>query len=121
MAEYPEQKSARAYNTVVGHLSGLAMGFAAVAILQAWDAPTVLSTHDLSAIRIWVSVVAMALTSGMIVILRASHPPAGSTALLVSLGSFSTWADVQVVVIGVVIIAAIGEMFRYIRLSNLEK
>jgi hypothetical protein len=121
LAEYPEQKSARAYNTIVGHFSGLAMGFAAVAMLNAWDAPKVLSTHDLTAVRVWASVVAMALTSGLIVLLRASHPPAGSTTLLVSLGSFSTWADVRVVVIGVVIVAAVGEMLRYIRLSGTKK
>ena len=121
LAEYPEQKSARAYNTIVGHLSGLAMGFAAVAVLGAWDAPKVLSTHHLTAIRVWASVIAIALTSAMILALRASHPPAGSTTLLVSLGSFSTWADVRVVVIGVAIIAAVGEIFRFVRLSSLEK
>jgi CBS-domain-containing membrane protein len=120
LAEYPEQRSSRGYNVIVGHLSGLAMGFAAVALLHSWSAPSVLGVHDLTLIRVWTSVLAITLTSAVILVLRASHPPAGATALLVALGSFSNWSDVITVAIGVVLVGGLGEMFRYLRLYQFE-
>lgn len=118
LAEYPEQKSSRVYNVLVGHYIGLAMGFAAVALMNSWGAPNVLATHDLTAIRIWAAVIAMVLTSGVIVALRASHPPAGATALLVALGSFNTWHDAITVVAGVAIVGVLGEILRFVRLRS---
>ncbi len=64
---------------------------------------------------------AIALTSGLIVALGASHPPAGSTALLVALGSFSTWNDAITVVAGVVIVACFGELLSYFRLYRMKE
>lgn len=75
-----------------------------------WGAPKVLATRDLTVIRVWTSVIAMVLTAAVIVLLRASHPPAGSTALLVALGSFSTWRDVITVIAGVAIVGILGEV-----------
>lgn len=120
LAEYPEQKSSRLYNVVAGHLSALAMGFAAVAIMHSWNAPKVMSTHDLTAARVWTAVIAIALTYGLIVALHASHPPAGSTALLVALGAFSTWSDAKVIIEAVLIVAVLGEVVRYVRLRQVE-
>jgi CBS-domain-containing membrane protein len=65
-------------------------------------------------------VLAITLKSAVILVLHASHPPAGATALLVALGSFSGWSDVITVVIGVVLVGGLGEMFRYLRLYQFE-
>ena len=56
LGEYPEQKSSRIYNVIAGHMIGLSMGLAALAIFNAWGAPKVLSTHHLTAVRVWASV-----------------------------------------------------------------
>jgi CBS-domain-containing membrane protein len=117
LTEYPELKSSRLYNVMAGHYVGLALGFAAVALMHSWGAPKVLATHDLTAVRVWTAVIAMVLTSGIIVLLRASHPPAGATALLVALGTFSTWSDVISVLIGVAVVAIFGEALRFLRIS----
>ena len=97
------------------------MGLAALAIFNAWGAPKVLSTHHLTAVRVWASVVAMVLTSAGILVMRASHPPAGATSLLVSLGSVQTGLQVISLVIGVVIVAVLGEALRFLRLHRMHE
>jgi hypothetical protein len=73
-AESPQLPSSRLYNTVIGHLVGLGAGFFAVWVLSANPAPSVLATGQMTAARVWASVVAIALTSLLLGLLRASHP-----------------------------------------------
>ncbi len=54
------------------------MGFAAVALLHSWSAPSVLGVHDFDSDPGMDSVLAITLTSAVILVLRASHPPAGA-------------------------------------------
>src|SRR4051812_4968306 len=61
-AENPELPASRFYNVVVGHLIGLGSGFCAVAVLNAWQAPSVLASHQLTPVRVWAAVIAVALT-----------------------------------------------------------
>jgi len=121
LSEYPDHKSARLYNVLVGHGVGLAMGFAALALFNSWDAPRVLATHDLTAIRLWTCVVAMFLTAMAIVLLHASHPPAGSTTLLVALGSFQTAHGALTIAIGVIIVGLTGEVIKLTRLAMMHR
>lgn len=117
-AEQPKQPTARFYNTLVGHLHGLAAGLLAVTLLGAATAPPVLSTGELTPVRVWASVLAIALNMLLGFLLKASHPPAAATTLLVSLGGFKpTVSDVTHVVIGVAIVAIAGEALRQIRLK----
>jgi hypothetical protein len=116
-AEMPAHPSARWYNTVVGHLVGLLAGFAAVVMVNA-HGPAVLTTHVLTLDRVLASVLAVGLTILVCLLLKASHPPAGATTLLVALGTFKTLEDGLNVMAGVVIIAVIGELIRKIRLQG---
>ena len=59
----PAHPTTRFYNTVVGHLVGLLAGFGAVALLNAWDAPAVLTSKELVLVRVFAAVIAMVLTS----------------------------------------------------------
>ncbi|MUG91415.1 hypothetical protein F7734_02485 [Scytonema sp. UIC 10036] len=94
----------------MGHLLGLSAGFLAVVLLGARDAPAVLSTNQLVPVRVWASVLAIALNMLGVLFLRASHPPAAATTLLVALGGFKpTVQDALTIMIGVLIIATIGE------------
>lgn len=118
-AEQPEQPTARFYNTVVGHLHGLVAGLFAVLILGANLAPPVLSTGELTPVRVWASVLAIGLNMLFGFLLKASHPPAAATTLLVSLGGFKpTWQDVITIVLGVLIVAITGELLRRFRLKG---
>jgi HPP family len=118
-AENPEHNSSRFYNTVVGHLVALGSGFFALWLLDAWDAPDVIATGHLTMVRVGASTIAIGLTVLLVLALRASHQPAGATTLLVALGTFQTLNDAMVVIIGVSLMAAIGEPIRRLRIGKL--
>lgn len=120
-AEQPDQPSARIYHTIVGHLCGLLSGILAVLLLGATTAPSVLSAHELTPVRVGASVLAIALNMLTGLILKASHPPAAATTLLVALGGFKpTVQDSLTVMIGVSIVAIAGEVLRRFRLGELR-
>ena len=115
-AEKPGEKSARFYNTVVGHLIGLAGGMAAVLLLGASDAPGVLATKEMVPVRVGAAALSAVLTMLGLSLLKASHPPAAATMLLVALGGFPpTWTSVGTIIAGVLILAILGEAVRYLR------
>lgn len=115
-AETPDKPSARFYNTVVGHLLGLGAGVASVLLLGASSAPGVLATKELVPVRVWAAVLSALLTMLGMSLLKAAHPPAAATMLLVSLGGFKpTWHDAGTIVAGVLIAAILGEGLRYVR------
>ena len=117
-AENPAHPTSRLFNTVIGHFVGLAMGFLAVFLLGANNDPGVLSDHRLVPARALAAVLAMVLTIMIAPVLRASHPPAGATTLLVALGALRTMNDAISVMIGVLIIAVAAELLRRVRLGD---
>ncbi len=118
----PEQPSSRFYNVVVGHLGGLLCGYAVVFLFGIAYAPSVFELHQLSTARLGAAVVAVMLATWLEWLLRAKHAPAASTTLLVALGSFKpTLPDTAAVVLGVLSIAATGEMLRRLRLRSQQQ
>lgn len=110
--ESPDQKTAHFYNTTVGHLIGLLAGLGAVWVFASGD-PPVFVAHSLSWGRVIASVVAVAITSLGGLLLKAQHPPAAATTLLIALGGFRpTLHDMLALVVGVLIVATVGELFR---------
>jgi hypothetical protein len=114
----PAHPTARPWNTIVGHAGGLLAGFAAVALLGAASAPTVLGDHQLVPIRVAAAAIAIALTILVGFLLRASHPPAAASTLLVALGAIATIEQGMIVLGGVLLTAAIGELMRLVRLER---
>lgn len=120
MVEQPRLRSARIYNIVVGHMIGLGMGFLALWALHAWGEPNVLSAGIVTAPRLWASTLAATLTTLLTLILRAGQPAALATTLLVSVGAMQTSRSAIAIVAGVLIITAIGEPVRRLRLRFME-
>ena len=89
LALMPAHPTARPWNIFAGHLGGLLAGFAAVAVLGAASAPTVLGDGQLTPIRVLAAGIAVASTVVIGDLTRATHPPAAATTLLVALGSIS--------------------------------
>jgi HPP family len=118
LVELPQLPSAKAYNIIVGHLIGLGAGFLAVYLVNAWAAPNVLATGVVSARRIWAVAISAALTTLVSLVLKAGQPAALATALLVSLGAMQTRRDAIAIVAGVLLITAIGEPLRGLRLKH---
>jgi CBS-domain-containing membrane protein len=118
--ETPDHPTSRFYNVVFGHLIGLAAGFLAVVLVRAGNDPSVLTVQYLTTDRVWASVLAMALTMLGLLLLRAPHPPAASTTLLIALGGFKPTVDNALIVMaGVLIVATAGEALRRMRLGQL--
>lgn len=112
----PDLASARPWNVLAGHAAGIAGGIVGVLLLAAQDAPPVLSANVLTWPRLWAAVIAMALTLAIQVPIKASHPPAAATALLIALGGFSlTPREITVLVAGVLLVAVLGEGARQLR------
>lgn len=120
LVEQPQVRSARPYNIVVGHLVGLGAGFLGIYLLHAWAAPNVIATGLMTSARLWAVVIAAVLTTLLTLILRASQPAALATTLLVSLGAMQTRRDAIAIILGVLIITAIGEPVRRFRLKHTQ-
>lgn len=118
LVELPQMRSARAYNIVVGHFVGLAAGFLALYLLNAWSAPDVLSAGIVSSQRLGAVVIAATLTTFGTLLLKASQPASLATTLLISLGAMQSRHDALVIIAGVLIITAIGEPVRRFRLRH---
>jgi hypothetical protein len=116
--ENPAHPSARFYNTIVGHAIGLAAGIFAVFVLGANETPSLLVDHQVVLARVWAAAIALTLTILIALALKASHPPAGATTLLVALGALRTQTDFVNAAIGVLAIAALGEILRRLRLKT---
>ncbi len=120
--EDPNLRTARFYNTLVGHLVGLGSGLLAVFVLRADQSSSVLATGYLAPVRVAASALAIVLTIGIGLLLHASHPPASATTLLVALGAFKPEPrTVLVVVIGIVLVSVLGEGLRRVRLNQYRK
>lgn len=114
-AEMPGHPAARVWNTIVGHLGGLLAGFTALMLAGAFDDPVVMVDHVLTPQRVLASVAAIALTVLAGALLRASHPPAAATTLLVTLGALRTLEDAVNLMAGVVVIAGLASVLREVR------
>ena len=91
LASSPGHTTARFHNIVVGHLTGLACAWLSLLLLGAATAPALLGGPT-PVVRVWASAFAVALTAAVQPSLRAYHPPAAATALLVTLGVYkATW------------------------------
>ena len=121
LVQKPKDKSSKAYNIIVGHLVGLGAGFLAVYLLNAWQEPNVPLTGVVSALRVWAVVIAAVLTTLLTLLLRAAQPAATATALLVALGSMQTKRDAVVMIIAVLLITAIGEPVRRVRMKLMQE
>ncbi|MFL5677638.1 MAG: HPP family protein [Chloroflexota bacterium] len=118
LAVNPAHPTARPWNTFIGHIGGLIAGFAAVAVLAASAAPSVLGNGELAPVRVIAAAVAVALTILIGDVLHASHPPAAATALLVALGSIATLDRALWLIAGAAALTILGESARRVRLQR---
>ncbi len=86
----PSTAPAAPRSAVLGHLSGLAAGWISVLAIGAVTQLPQNATITMTWPVVTVAALSMALTSTAMVALRAPHPPAAATALMVSLGLLDT-------------------------------
>ncbi len=96
----PQQEAARPWNTFVGHAIGAGAAYLSLYLFGALHAPVAMAAGQVTLGRIAASALAVALTIGGQIPVRAGHAPAAATTLLITLGGFP--ADVATVVVLVV-------------------
>jgi CBS-domain-containing membrane protein len=73
---------------VIGHAIGIACGYGALLLFGLEHAGSALATGvDLR--RVLAAALSLAATGALMILLKAAHPPAGATTLIVSLGAIA--------------------------------
>ncbi|MGH7679983.1 MAG: HPP family protein [Gemmatimonadaceae bacterium] len=116
VAANPGHESSSFRAIVVGHLAAIACGYLALLLLNATGAPTLIATRVVPWDRVWASAAAMALLVIVQPQLKAFHPPAAATALLVTLGAYRMTGKTPLALVGgVVLIAVLAEVLKRVR------
>jgi CBS-domain-containing membrane protein len=119
IAASPGHPTTRFHAIVLGHFVALLCGWVAVLLLGAAHAPSVLGGHDIGVARVWASAFAVAMTALVQPSVRAYHPPAAATALLITLGAYrASWSTTMSMMAGVIVVALVGEWLQRVRLRE---
>jgi CBS domain-containing membrane protein len=94
-------------NTLGGHAIGAAAGYLSLVIFGLTDAAPALATSVTGA-RVGAAALSLGLTSGLMVLARVPHPPAGATTLIVSLGILREPEQLAVLMVAVVLLVVQG-------------
>jgi CBS-domain-containing membrane protein len=94
-------------NTIVGHTVGILAGAVSLAIFGLLNAPS-LYVSGLTLGRVCAMALAVALTGGVLRLIRAAHPPAGATTIIVASGLLHTPRQMLDVLVGVVLLTIAG-------------
>jgi len=103
-------------NTILGHAIGLICGYAAFTLTGAASLP--FGVHQgVYWPRIIAAALSLSATGALMVLFRASHPPAGATTLIVSLGIISQ--PKELVIIEAAVFILVAQAFVINRLAGL--
>jgi CBS domain-containing membrane protein len=94
-------------NTLCGHLIGALAGWVSLVLVGLTAAPPAL-TGGVDWARVGAAGLSLALTAGLMVILRVPHPPAGATTLIVSLGLMPHLWQIGVLMLAVLVLTMQG-------------
>jgi CBS-domain-containing membrane protein len=94
-------------NTIIGHGVGIAAAVLAILIFGLWDAPSVYVT-GMTAARLGAIALAVALTGGVLRVVRSAHPPAGATTIIVASGLLARPSQLLDVIVGVLLLTIAG-------------
>lgn len=101
----PLQPNSCPRNTILGHAIGLVCGYGAYALTGAANLP--FGVHPgVYWPRILAAALSLSFTGAFMVLLRADHPPAGATTLIVSLGIISKPKELVIIEVAVFLLVA---------------
>ena len=104
-------------NVLVGHLIGALCGWICLALFGLQHEPSAF-VEGMNLARAGAAALSLGTTAGLMVLLRVPHPPAGATALIVSLGLMPALAQIPVLLAGVGLL--IGQAFVLNRLAGIR-
>ncbi len=94
-------------NTIIGHSVGVAAGLLSLAIFGLLSAPSVY-VSGVGLNRVGAIALAVALTGGVLRLLRSAHPPAGATTIIVASGLLAKPHQLLDILIGVLLLTIAG-------------
>src|SRR5579859_714804 len=101
----PLGKTSSPRNTIFGHAIGLVCGYAAFVVTGAGALPFGIH-QDIFWPRIMAAALSLSATGAFMVLLEISHPPAGATTLIVSLGIISKPRELVIIEVAVFLLVA---------------
>ena len=81
----PRAPAASPRHTIYGHAIGILCGYGALWLFGLQYAPPAMAA-GVSAARVGAAALSLAATGALMILLKAAHPPAGATTLIISLG-----------------------------------
>ncbi|MFG2058882.1 HPP family protein [Micromonospora sp. NPDC048930] len=108
--EQPGKPESSPRNTLVGHLVALLAGYLMLLVTGLADHPSALQ-EGVSGSRIVAAAGSLAITAGVLVLLKAPHPPAGATTLIVGLGLLHTPTQLVVAFAAVLLVTVVDLLF----------
>ncbi len=100
----PSSPSATPRHAIIGHAIGIACGYGALALFGLTHAGPA-TVVGVTAARVFAAALSFAATGALMVLLRAAHPPAGATTLLISLGALTRPAHLVLIEVAVGVLA----------------
>lgn len=105
--EAPLAENASPRNTIIGHAVAILAGVLSLWVFGLLNAPDVLQA-GVSPARTGAAALSVALTGAVLMLFHSSHPPAGATTLIVSLGFFESPHTLLMLALGVLLLTATG-------------
>jgi CBS domain-containing membrane protein len=102
--ETPMAEVASIRNTLIGHAVGAAVAFFWLEVFGLVGEPSAIET-GFTADRVACIALSLAFTGGILRLLRAAHPPAGATTVIVSIGLLTTADELAVLMAGVALLS----------------
>ncbi len=99
----PTAPTASPRNTIIGHAIGVFAGYFSLVVTGLTTAGPAL-TVGVSWPRVIAAALSLGLTSGLMVLLKSPHPPAGATTLIISLGLITKPLFLAVLMLAVVLL-----------------
>ena len=112
----PMAEASSPRNTIIGHFIGATVGWICLAAFGLLDAPSA-TVAGVTWARVGAAALSLGGTSALMVLLRAAHPPAGATTLIISLGLMPHLWQIPVLMGAVLLLT--GQAFVINRLAGI--
>lgn len=113
----PLSPTASPRHTLYGHAIGILCGYGALLLMGLHHAPPAIGSN-VDERRVMAAALSLALTAALMILLKAAHPPAGATTLIVSLGVVVK--PFYLVVIEIAVGLLVGQAIVINRLAGLD-
>jgi CBS-domain-containing membrane protein len=113
----PTAPTASPRNTIIGHAIGVIAGYFSLVVTGLTNAGPAL-TVGVTWPRVIAAALSLGLTSGLMVLLKSPHPPAGATTLIISLGLLTQPIKLVILMLAVVLLTV--QAFVINRLAGID-